>query len=172
MSKKLELPFQQHLRKIQDMKDQLYDYFRYDSKAFRAIEDYIYKHQGFNALVDHPVDHRIPCHRGTGPAINYVGASVYAMDYSVRPAKEADVYRLEINVGYVHKDEWEDEYPTERFKKFEIQVPVDLEADFTQEKFRAWIDALAEQKKKKIQAEAVKQMRKLKAEHPDLWGEI
>jgi hypothetical protein len=62
--------------------------------------------------------------RGKGASIGFREAWLYAMDYSKKPPKEADVFALDISVTYYDKDTIEHDYPDSILKNYTINVPL------------------------------------------------
>src|SRR5437016_4846410 len=112
----------EHMREISDLNEALFSYMR-RNKLWLAIAEHIISKNC--VLINHPKNHFIPCHRGTGPSICFHHASLYAKNYDdPRNPREADVFRIEFRVGYVHNDD-EDTYSYslhERSVRYEIQV--------------------------------------------------
>lgn len=127
------------------IKDDLYTYFRRFSKTYKAIVEYITKAKEECVLIEKTGP--ILMARGTGPCISYRSCHMYSDDYSSKKVNglavpiPSPVFCLSISVRMVDSDDVECgmEDPREFERNFDIQVPLDLEQNFTQKKFDAWI---------------------------------
>lgn len=146
-----------HLREMQSLRENCRKYFSYKSKFFRALKDHI-------GSEDCVFDLRgeVVWHRGTGIDVSFRGATVWALDYQQDPPKEPDVFSIDFEVTV------EDEYGQEQRRSFSIGVPVDLEFNFTVEKFNKLID----KKRKEIDYKIVEELERLIEKYPDKAREI
>jgi hypothetical protein len=150
----------EHLFIFQDMKSEIIRYYHFDSKLINAIVDYIY-HNSNNVFIRVPDDYFIECHRGTGAAISFKHVTVYK-NYEVKPATCEEVFRLDLSITLTH-----DETEMERYENISFLVPVDLELNFTEEKFNKWIDGLEKGKNAREEVEELKVLEKLQKKYPN-----
>lgn len=120
-----------HLQETDKMKWRANDYFRRYNKCFDAIRDHI-DHGG--DVVFFELDGIIVSHRGSGAAINFREARVYG--------KDPTHYRMTIEIEYFCEGQVESYDPDFFHEKYDIDVPIDLERNFTKKKFKAWIEEL------------------------------
>ena len=164
--------FTPFLRHVQEAQSEIGRYYHFGSKLWRAICKQIDDEYGFPLIVL-PVDHVIPCHRGTGPSIQFRQAWLYAENYDdPKKPKEADVFCLEFEVGVEPNDAQSEFHDHERQIKFSIQVPRRLEEKFSESAFKAWIaDKAKEHRIKKSANVAIKQIEEWRR-NPVLWEEV
>lgn len=161
------------LKAISAMENDVRTYFYYDSRAWRAIHTQIATapaHECFviDCLTDwngEPVD--IPFYRGTGAAITIKDVHSYGDQYpgsSVKPVPST-VFCITIEVDYVTED---GERTT---RKYEIDVPTELEDDCTTDEFNArwnkWIDYLKAKRRATTGAAEIAELKRLAAKYPD-----
>jgi hypothetical protein len=160
-----------HLRMQSSVIENTSGYFRYGSKLFRAIDDHI-SHAKDCVLIERP-GHVVGTSAHSG--VHFQDAHLYADSYVDDPkdkgeikrkiAVPAKVYSLEITVDYVEPGEDYDDRRSGR--RFFLKVPIDLELNFTQDGFNAWI---AETKKKRDaeagRSEALGKLRELVKRFP------
>ena len=153
--------FTPFLRHVQEAQSEIGRYYHFNSKLWRAICKQIDDEYGFPLIVL-PVDHVIPCHRGTGPSVSFRRAWLSAENYVC----------LEFEVGVEPKDEQSEFHDHERHIKFSIQVPRRLEEKFSESAFNAWItDKAKEHRIKKNANVAIKQVEEWR-KNPVLWEEV
>lgn len=122
------------LRLERDFKHNINQYFHYDSACWRAIVEHIGKNKECAFFIK-PVDEDkatldVMVGRGTGYIINMRNVYIH---YT-----EGDTFAIELVVWYFG-GKWTRGNPREIKRKYTIEVPFDLEENFTKEKFDAWI---------------------------------
>ena len=157
------------LRERAELEDSVRWWFRF-SDLWHAIVDHIAKDKDNDAehcvLIQRPEGQPIAFHRGTGAAISFCDAHLYAMDYEKRPPREAPVFRVKIDVAFYDKETLEDDYPREIRQEFEIQVPTALARNFTKQAFAAWIKKLRTAKEKEVREADMIEIKRLVAKYP------
>ena len=131
-----------HVRLMQDGERETKMYFRSDSEAWTAIQKHISyaKECAFFERTD-----SIRSYRGTGPAVHFRDITVYGTQFKGSTPYEVDFFQIDVDIEF-ENDEYADET---RHDRLHINVPFDLELNFTQEKFDAWIAEKLEERKKK-----------------------
>lgn len=153
------------LRSLSDGKQEVFKYFHYDSKFWKALKKHICEAPRYACIIQLLAHHSIPSYRGTGPAISFRAAHIGGGDCSSGTWQESKRYYLEFAITFVHKECDYMENPPTQEKTYEILVPFDLEINFTQGKFDAWVngilDAAQESRLEAIDKKAaqLKQMR-------------
>lgn len=153
--------FVAHMNLLGKVKSELEHYFRIKSKCWRAIVDHLYKIKDC-VIVQHPKDYFIPFDHAHGPCIRTKSAFLYV-------DQTATVYGLSMAVTYVHEEERDSYRPNGTERHYHIQVPIDLEVEFTQEKFDAWIAHKRAAILSVTREEAIKNIKALRVEFPDLF---
>jgi hypothetical protein len=129
-----------HVRIMQKAEAAMRWYFHARSKLMRAIHKHISNPNAPCVIIDRP--YSIATYRGTGAAIHFKDMTVYGtqFDGNSKPY-EVDFYQLKIEVEYDDEDEG---YKGDKI--YMIDVPIDLEINFTEEKFDAWVGELAKKR--------------------------
>lgn len=159
-----------HMRLQSELEDELSKYFYFKSPLWKAIIREVYKGQGQDSgLVKPQPDMHIPSHRGTGPSVSCKSAWMPGMNYLPDGGKEEQNYfGIRFVVGWVYNDDTS-EHPQEKERTYDLNVPVDLETNFTQEKFDAWVATLRAERDELDRKDAKRQLDEIKARFPDLF---
>ncbi len=178
----------EHLRKCKEAHRATTSYWR-RSKLWRAIRDYIGDNSKKEcALGDKPVfgygrDKKVAdvrWYKGTGPSIHLddvdLCPSIHLDDVDLC-GKGGEVYfSMRIEVEFVADEDeayWADysrDPGTE--KHFHIIVPIELELEFSKEKFDEWIKAEMKEKKERTKKEEVEKLRELVKKYPEVASEV
>jgi hypothetical protein len=169
--------FVSHLKMQSSVQDNTFSYFRYGSKLYRAIEEHICYARDC-VLIARPG--KVVMHRGSS-GVSFKHAHLYADNWVNDPKdkgqfprqipKPATVYNLQIEVEYVPagvRDIYgdDDDRPVKR-SKFYIQVPIDLELNFTKAGFDAWVEDLQKKRDKDAgRQKDLEKLRKLVGQYP------
>lgn len=156
-----------HTRIYQDAESAIKKYFHFDSKLMRAI----HKHIGYAkdcVLIDRPAD---ICHYSEcGAAVHFKDITVWGTQWKYNDETkrnepyEIDYFGLDITVEY--HDENEDRDVT---RQYTINVPIDLEINFTEEKFNVWINELAQKRNLEREEKDKEAIKALLKKYPQ-WG--
>jgi len=146
-----------HLQQLKELKEGVHKFFRYDSKFWSALHDYINKceegHCPFVEL-DHPIRH------GRGMS-GISWKKVYANP--VGAGEDADnVIRICFDV-----DMWDEEWERERGASGMVDVPIKLITHFTQEEFDEWVKEREQQHDVRRLEDAKEALEKLQARYPE-----
>lgn len=166
---KLRGGFVAHLRAIADHEEELGKYYHFASKFWRAIVDHLYNIPTC-VILDHPANHYIPFDHAHGPCISFKGAHLFPRDYS-EPGKpkEQKVFNLSVRITYIHDDNRDEFNPVSFERAYALHVPLDLEVDFTQEKFNAWIEEKRKFHEDADRRAAAATIKQLRDKFPDLF---
>jgi hypothetical protein len=161
----------EHTRIYQRAESAINEYFRSYSKLFRAIHKHIGNPNAECYIIDLPQHCRIMRYSECGAAVHFKDLTVWGTQWKWDEATkrnvpyEVDHFGLDITVEY--HDEEEDRSVT---RQYTINVPIDLEVNFTQEKFDAWISELAQKRKTEREAADKEALESLLKKHPT-WRE-
>ncbi len=147
ITSKLEGSIREHLQKIADMQSQTMVYFNNESKLWRAIVEHI--SEAKECVLFERDKFPVAMHNNYGPAVYF------------RSCRSQHQYSFVINLTVFFHDEENvsgiklndvDEFQ----RQVQIEIPFDLELDFTFVKFSKWIAS----KKKAKKAESAQQQLK------------
>jgi hypothetical protein len=125
-----------HLKTIQDAGRATHWYFRTGCRFVKALEDHIIKAGQKTCVIDKE-DRRISYHRGTGAAIE-VKNPVFHIGLDDEP--DSISFKLEVGFEPLENDaEYTHDGSGDVERAYHINFPVDLEENFTTEKFNSWI---------------------------------
>lgn len=140
------------LRQVRDAGVMINRYFHWDSSVLKAIENHIWKANPC-LLIDRPRNgdgEEMKVKTGGGQVcVSFVKAEARGLSYAENKPVEAEYYTLEVREYYtleirvVFEDEDGD---VER--RYSFNIPIDLEEDFTEEKFEAWVKYTIENNRK------------------------
>lgn len=144
-----------HMKKMREMEKARHEYFYWASLLWKAIRNHIATARDC-ILIDRKDE--IVIHRGTGPAIGLKETHLYAGEWTVANNDEisqlipSKVFAMIVAVEYIPKEETHKEWPNTYREEYELQVPIDLELNFTKKAFNEWLANLkvirdAEQKR-------------------------
>ena len=151
-----------NMEKIRELRNAQNEYYYWVSPLWKAIS----KHIGYNkdcVLIDREAI--MVSHRGHGPAIALKDTHLYAFDYSVKPPKPSDMYNITFTVEYFHDGEERCENPDTYQKSYYLNVPIDLELNFTKRKFDAWVNTIKEKRDAKTKTKELAQLNALKKKY-------
>lgn len=158
-----------HMRLQADLQDELHKYFYFKSPTWKAIIREVSQKKRDNGLVVIPKDMHIPTHRGTGPAMSFKGAWMPGLDYLPGGVKkEQDYFGIRFVIGYVYDDD-DSDMPNEKEKTYDLNVPTDIELNFTQDKFDAWVATVKAERDKFDRDHAKMQLDEIRLKFPDLF---
>lgn len=154
-----------HMRHMADCKEARFSYFHRHSKLWRKLWQHLQEDN--NGLIEHPENSLIVVHRGSGHAISLRDTHLYAKNYETRPPTESTVFGMDVEIEYIEEDNRGMDYPPSFVRKYSIQVPCELELNFTDKAFSKWINLkISEQTADKILKEQ-KMLLKLMKLHPE-----
>jgi len=105
--------------------------------------------------------------RGTGPAICFRGAFLYAREYPQgKPPHEAKVFSVEIEITYYDKEILDRDDPIRR--DYTIDVPINLGYKFTKKEFDAWVKELRQKRQKETRNKELAELEKLAKKYPNV----
>ena len=121
----------EHLGHLRDTQQAVNWHFRTDSKLWKAIRNHIGEAKPGKCCIINKHWH-CASHRGLGWAISLNHAFTYT-----NPSEKSFV--LEFRVEFEVDDEDTPKYPKEVRRKYRLDVPKDLELNFTELKFQTWL---------------------------------
>ena len=145
----------EHLRKINDMRNQANMYFHFGSKLWRAVERHIALDPD-QALATFPQGMSLRGGRNTY-GINRRECGLYAQEWDDGKPVQPIKFWVEFSANLVNNEE------EEFSRNYSVNVPIDLELNFTEDKFKAWTDALKKERDNKINAKEFEEYQRLKA---------
>lgn len=121
----------EHLDRLSIAREALRWHFRTDSKLWRAIKNHIGETEPGKCCI---INKRWPCicNRGTGWSVSLGDVFTYADPNS-------KTFVIQFRVGFEIDDEDHDYYRKKTSSGYRIDVPKDLELNFTKQKFQAWL---------------------------------
>jgi hypothetical protein len=154
-----------HTRIVQSAESAIKTYFHRHSKLMRAIHKHIGNPNAECFIIDRPPN-PICRYSECGAAVHFKDLTVYGVQFDKdnKPYMPED-FQLTIEVEY----EDEDTYNDTCTRSYWISVPIDLEVNFTQEKFNAWVNGLAQKRKDEREAKDKEAMQTLLKKYPQ-WG--
>lgn len=154
-----------HMRHIADCKETRFSHFHFHSKLWKKLWKHLQEDN--NGLIVHPDNSLIVVHRGTGHAITLRDTHLYAKNYNTNPPTEATTFSMSVEIEYIDEDNSGMDYPPTFSRKYDFQVPCELELNFSDEAFAKWASLkVAEQTADTILKEQ-KILLKLMKLHPD-----
>jgi hypothetical protein len=145
-----------HIRKVQDAEMATRNYYNRNSKCWRAIVKHIADPNNECWIIDNRPENIHRC-SGTGPVIHVDDTTVWGTQFRgsgpTFESYEVDEYELRFSISYYDEDDDRD-----KSKSYSVRIPIDLEINFTQEKFDAWVEGL---KKSKIAIKEDKERKEL-----------
>lgn len=141
-----------HLETMVEMRNEIEWHFRIKSKLYDATKEYIVKNKD-NAFCSHPQNYIVTCHRGTGLGVRIIDCGIWGQECKenklLQECKEnkllpREVFWIRLEIEFFNEEE-----NHEIIKKKEINFPLDLEENFSDEKFQLWVKEKEKQKKDK-----------------------
>jgi len=144
-----------HILKLNEMENARQRYFYLISPVWKAIRDHISRSKECGLIKR---DERlIRSYRGLGASVQLKNVHLPKID------NPKNILDFEIEVEYIQEGEEGAERPATYKKKYWINVPSELELDFTQRKFENWVKkekAKMDAEIKKSDLEKIKQLKK------------
>lgn len=140
------------------IKDDIQTYhFRYN-KLYRAIRDYIDKNDG-GVLIDIDKEHRVT-------SVTYTNCHLYPDDWKGQTRIPTTLFCLQLYVSVARREDDRMESPPEHGRSYDIQVPIDLQNDFSLRKFDEWIRAMRAIKEEELAKIEEKELARLIKKYP------
>lgn len=162
---KLSGTFSEHLELLSNAKSALHRVMGL-SKFWKALYDHAGKRPG---VFDHPKGYLVMSYRGTGLALRFVEAHMYAGDIVDDKWTPSKVFSLKVEIEYVHESNTGYEDAPTKTKTFYLSPPVELMDNFTKEAFDKWAEEVVADRRSKSVKTAKEQLETLKEDHPELF---
>ena len=138
-----------YLFTLQEMKSQVSKHFNFDSPLWKAIYSHIHKESENPAFFDIPQNYRISLVQGIG----FQSVLAYAFN--------SKTILIQFEVGFLEEDSNDN-----LVRSYHIECPVDLELDFTEEKFDGWLKEVRAKKDLKRTEEELEVLETLVKKYP------
>ena len=125
-----------HMRHMADCREARSTYFYRHSKLWRKLWKHLQEDN--NGLIKHPDNSLIVVCRGSGHSISLRDTCLYAKNYNTDPPTEAATFSMSIEIEYIDEDNRSMDYPPTFTRSYNIQVPCELELDFSEKAFAKW----------------------------------
>jgi hypothetical protein len=153
------------LRQVRDAGIMINRYFHWDSPVLKAIENYIWKANPC-LLIDRPLNgdgKEMAVRTGRGQVcVSFAKAEARGVSYATNKPVECEYYTLEVRVVFYDEEE---DYNVE--KKYSFNIPIDLEENFTEEKFDAWVKNTVDANRRNAMFSELPKLKALIAKYPD-----
>jgi hypothetical protein len=151
----------EHMKHVHEVKDAQWRYFYWQSRVFKAIQQHIERAEDCVLIQRH---RKLLFHRGHG-AVSFNDAHHYVGEVKDGQHVPSKVFNLMITVHF-GEDEENDLGAEDR--KYYLNVPIDLELDFSPAKFDAWIEGLRQERDAKQLAKDTEDLKRLIGKNPKL----
>lgn len=146
-----------HMKKIREMEDVRYRYFRYCSKLWRAIENHIVYAKDCVLLNR---ENKVMIHRGSyGVTISHLYI------YGELANKPSTHFGMNVEVEFIVADQEYEEWPATYKKNYDICVPIELERNFSLKDFNKWIMSCRKKRDQENNAAELAELKRLKAKY-------
>lgn len=153
----------EHLRIIQKANRATDWHFRVGSRFFDALREHVRTAPNTKCIVDRE-NRKVSCHRGTGYAVEL-------RDPILHFALPGEVENLSftLRVGYEPLEddpEYDHDHTRDVGREYRLYCPIDLELNFTREKFNLWTKHTKEELDKERLKQERKELDRLLKRHP------
>lgn len=146
------------LKMTAEVKEHISRYFHYKSLFFKALQKQICDKESENGIIYFPKDMSVSCSiSGVGILFKEASISHFHIDQNF--------YKLKFEVHYVYNEQ--DNYDVVDEREYKIDVPLDLEMNFTQEKFDKWVEQKGEEDKTRKEKELRHELSRVKSRYPN-----
>jgi hypothetical protein len=153
----------EHIKMVQNANRATDWHFRVGSKFFDALREHIRTAKDATCVIDRE-GRSISCHRGTGYAVELKRPCVH---FAMPGETEHMSFYLHVGFEATEDDaEYDSMHSRDVEREYRLYCPVDLELNFTKEKFSLWTKSMKEELDKECLKKERKELDRLLKRHP------
>lgn len=153
----------EHLLHAQQVEKATWSHFRSHSPLFKALYEHVRTASEKTCIVERE-GREVSCHRGTGYAVEIQDPILHF----ALPG-ETEVLSFQLRVGYCPLEddaEYDSQGGRDVERVYRLYCPIDLELNFTKEKFDLWIKEMREKQDAELLKKERKVLDRLLKRHP------